>query len=164
MRREAIDEFKVAIRVDPSNAEAHFNLGMVFFEQGDLETAIREFREAINLDPNNVQARYRLALAFIKRGRYDRAVRELYQVLEINPDDARTHYYLGVAYNKKDDIVHSRLMRKANQLGLPLKPRNLKVFRDGGLYVITAEYTVPVDFSVWETEWTYTQREAAPIF
>ena len=68
------------------------------------------------------------------------------------------------AVNKKDNVVHTRLMRKAKQIGIPLKPSHLKVAREGGTYVITAEYKIPVDLMVYKTDWVYEQRATAPIF
>ncbi len=68
------------------------------------------------------------------------------------------------AVRKKDDIVHDRLMKKAKQLGIPLEGKNLLVGRDGGMYVITATYTIPIDLTLYQDKWTYNQRATAPIF
>jgi hypothetical protein len=68
------------------------------------------------------------------------------------------------ALNKKDDIVHQRLLKKAKQLGIRLDPDELTISREGGSMLITARYAVPLDFSVYQTEWTYEQRGTAPIF
>ena len=68
------------------------------------------------------------------------------------------------AVNKKDSIVHDRLMQKAKQLELPLKPENLHVEREGGTYVITARYSIPVDLKVYQTMWDFDQKATAPIF
>jgi hypothetical protein len=68
------------------------------------------------------------------------------------------------AVRKKDDIVHERLMKKARQLGIPLEKKNLMVGRDGGMYVITASYTIPIDLTLYKDNWTYNQKATAPIF
>ena len=68
------------------------------------------------------------------------------------------------AIKKRDEIVHERLMKKARQLGIPLDPKDLKIVRDGGNFIITARYTVPVDLTLYKTEWEFNERTMAPIF
>ena len=68
------------------------------------------------------------------------------------------------AVNRKDDVVHDRLMKKAKQLGIPLEAKNLEVRRDGGTYIITADYDIPVDLGYYKTDWKFRERATAPIF
>ncbi|MFQ5720261.1 MAG: hypothetical protein ACE5IK_12000 [Acidobacteriota bacterium] len=68
------------------------------------------------------------------------------------------------AVRRKDQVVHDRLMKKAKHLGIPLAPKDLTVKRDGGMYIITARYTLPIDLTFYKTEWHYDERTAAPIF
>ncbi len=68
------------------------------------------------------------------------------------------------AVRKRDTVVHDRLMKKARQLQIPLKAENLEIKRDGGMYVVVAQYTIPVDLTVYKTEWIYRERATAPIF
>ncbi|MFQ5670584.1 MAG: hypothetical protein ACE5HD_08730 [Acidobacteriota bacterium] len=78
-------------------------------------------------------------------------------------DAMRTEARYG-AVNKKDDVVHQRLFKKAKQLGIPLEANKLVIKRDGGLYIITASYSIPVDLTLYRTDWQYNQRATAPIF
>ena len=78
-------------------------------------------------------------------------------------DTMRSEARFG-AVRKRDQIVHDRLIKKARQLGIPLKAENLEIKRDGGMYVITASYTIPVDLTVYKTDWVYRERATAPIF
>lgn len=68
------------------------------------------------------------------------------------------------AVNRKDDVVHDRLMKKAKLLQIPLDAKNLEVRRDGGTYIITAEYDIPVDLGYYKTDWEFRERATAPIF
>ena len=58
---EAIERFESAVRLDPSNAAAHFQLGNSLAIVGRYAAAGAAYREAIRLDPRD--ARPRLALA-----------------------------------------------------------------------------------------------------
>lgn len=57
---EAFREFKAAIEKDPTNAEAHFNLGRVYKAQGFYKEAIAQFETALYLNPNYLQAKREL--------------------------------------------------------------------------------------------------------
>jgi tetratricopeptide (TPR) repeat protein len=49
---EAIPEFRAAIALDPSNIDAHGNLGVLLFFQNDYTDAIPELREALRMKPD----------------------------------------------------------------------------------------------------------------
>ena len=53
----AARELRHVLAIDPENAGAHTNLGLVLAQQGQVERAVREFREALRIDPQQVQAR-----------------------------------------------------------------------------------------------------------
>src|SRR5262245_48126258 len=53
---EAIAELQKAIELDPKDAKAHYNFGIVLNDKKQLEDAIAEFRQAIELDPKFVYA------------------------------------------------------------------------------------------------------------
>ena len=78
-------------------------------------------------------------------------------------DNMREEARFG-AVRTKDKVVHDRLMKKAKQLGIPLSPDDLAVARDGGMYVITANYTIPIDLLFYKTDWVYDEKATAPIF
>jgi len=79
-------------------------------------------------------------------------------------DAMRDQARYGAVHTKRIEIVHERLMKKARRLGIPLKAEDLKIERDGGTFVITAQYAVPVDLTLYKTKWEYKERETAPIF
>ena len=77
-----------AITLDPSLAEAHFQLGVVLSTQGEDGAAIAEFQQTIALQPDWGEAHYRLAQLYRRKGEKDRAQRELtdYQRLQKQGD------------------------------------------------------------------------------
>jgi tetratricopeptide (TPR) repeat protein len=50
---KTIADFNEAIRLDPKNAVAYGNRGMVYYGNSDLDRAIADFDEAIRLDPKD---------------------------------------------------------------------------------------------------------------
>lgn len=54
----AVEQFRAALKLNPSNAEAHANLGVIDFSHGDYTAAERQFQDALHTDHalTNVQA------------------------------------------------------------------------------------------------------------
>ena len=51
---EAVDSYKKSLEFDPNNAEAHYNLGVLFMEvKLDPEKAINHFRKYLELNPKS---------------------------------------------------------------------------------------------------------------
>lgn len=66
-----------AIALDPSLAEAHFELGVVLEDQGQTAQAASEFERAIAIDPQWAEAHYRLGQAYRQAGEGNKARKEL---------------------------------------------------------------------------------------
>jgi Flp pilus assembly protein TadD len=49
---EAAEQLNELLRLNPDNAEAHNNLGLVFLSSGKLEESVREFSTALRLKPD----------------------------------------------------------------------------------------------------------------
>jgi tetratricopeptide (TPR) repeat protein len=49
---EALEEFRIAVRLDPGNARYHNAMGITYGRKGLAEEAIESFRKAIKLDPS----------------------------------------------------------------------------------------------------------------
>jgi tetratricopeptide (TPR) repeat protein len=74
-RREAISAIQEAIRLNPSSAEAHLELGKIELAVGRVNDAIVELEKALNLSPRNVQARRLLSQAYRRAGDPKRAAK-----------------------------------------------------------------------------------------
>ena len=70
---EAIPAFQEAIRLNPSSAEAHLEMGKSELTAGRVRDAIVELEEALHLSPGNVQARRLLSQAYRRAGDAKRA-------------------------------------------------------------------------------------------
>lgn len=86
---DAIFEMRRAIKLNPNNEFAKFNLktirtrlehfqaGKLYSRLGDRPRAVEEYRKAIALDPRFVDARYRLGVEFLTAGNLQDALKEL---------------------------------------------------------------------------------------
>ena len=87
-----------ARRIDPSDAGAHNNLGVLYYQKGLIPEAIAEFGRAIELDPKMQVAQVNLEIAYRNSGYYDTRVAELGERLRHNPDDRDARWELARTY------------------------------------------------------------------
>jgi tetratricopeptide (TPR) repeat protein len=59
--------FRDALRLDAGSAEAHFGLGSLLADRGEINAAIQHLREAVRLRPGFAPARDALAQALTLR-------------------------------------------------------------------------------------------------
>src|SRR5512141_1383489 len=84
-----------ARRIDPSDAGAHNNLGVLYYQKGLVPEAIAAFTRALELDPKMEVAQANLAIAYQNSGYYDR------RVAEREADSSVAQFYHGEAlYNR----------------------------------------------------------------
>ncbi len=84
---EAGAEYREALRIDPSYAAAHNNLGSVYLADGRLDAAIREFSEVARLQPESAVGWKNLAAAYAMAGQFGRAVEAADTALRLKPDE-----------------------------------------------------------------------------
>jgi adenylate cyclase len=85
--KDAINDFKHALALDPKIDEAHHYLGLVFLHVGLMEEARAEFSAAIALNPSNNGAQYRLGETLFYEGKF-REARNVLETIDadFNPD------------------------------------------------------------------------------
>jgi tetratricopeptide (TPR) repeat protein len=100
--REAIAHYEESLRLNPSFAEAHYNLGNAWLKDpGRLNDAIAQFREALRLEPGLAEAHNSLGNVLV--GLPDglgEAVAEYEAAIRLKPGYAEAHNNLGMALAK----------------------------------------------------------------
>ncbi len=97
---DAIEAYTRALRADPDFADAHCNLGTVFYNQNRKAKARRCFEQAIALEPHHVEAHLNLATLFEEQGRNESALHHYKIALDADPLCADTHVSLAFLYEK----------------------------------------------------------------
>lgn len=105
----AFAAFQRAVKLDPTLAEAHYQLGVLYGKQSQWKPAIDALRMAIHLTPDFVDAHVRLGEAYlIGMASAKEAAESLERALQLQPDHARARRLLGDAYlqqNRYDDAI-----------------------------------------------------------
>ncbi len=96
---QAAELFKKVLEIDPKHPLAHYNLGVIYDDNGMFEEAIAEFKQALQANPKNIDAHYRLGIAYATQGSDDQAISELRSVLQSEPSHIPTLYNLAVLYD-----------------------------------------------------------------
>src|SRR6476646_5475091 len=86
-----------ARRIDPSDAGAYNNLGVLYFRKGLTDEAIVAFSRALALDERMGVARRNLEIAYGESGITERRLEELEERLRANPDDLEALVQAGIA-------------------------------------------------------------------
>lgn len=88
-----LDEAKIyylkALSLDGSKVAARVNLGLVYNELGDKESAMQQFRAAFELEPNNPRYLDLLLESSIQIGDKDLARQALQNLKEVNPENQK---------------------------------------------------------------------------
>ena len=114
---EAIDEFKLALKIDPKNVNVHNSLGVCYGLQNRYESAIAEFKKAISLDRGEYMALYNLGLIHLLAEQKDRALEFFLKADKINGNNYEVAFQTGKLYLEKGNMEKSRpYLERASEL------------------------------------------------
>lgn len=84
----------------------HYNLGLVYYEQGDYENSRNSFARAVDLSPQDMDIMFNLGLTQKKTGDLQGAIISYKRILETEPTSIDTLYNLAGCY--KDVRQHEK--------------------------------------------------------
>jgi len=117
-----------------SSAQAHYDLGYVFFRTHQIGGAVRELSRSLQLHDKNAQAHKILGLVCTYVGRYDLAEVELQAAAQLEPNSPEIHYFLGRVYYTRQVFA---MARKEFQTAIQLDPAYMKAYNNLGLVMET---------------------------
>ena len=103
-KQEAIEQFRIAVGIDPDYVAPHISLAFALIDAEDLPAAIRELREVVRLQPESPKARNDLAVTLRRNGQLDSAIVEYKESLRLDPSSGLTLNNLGFAYLARGDV------------------------------------------------------------
>lgn len=87
-----------------TQAQAHFNLGTIYAQRGELDLAEDHLKSAISLNPDFADAYANLGMLYDYTRRGREAVPLLLKAISLDPQNAVYHYNLGLVYAKQMDF------------------------------------------------------------
>src|SRR2546423_4446586 len=104
---EAIETYKIAIRLDPNYAPVFGGLGDAYFNSGNSDQALAAYKEQVRLAPNEADAQYDLGYFYNAMGRHGEAFAPLVKASSLDPNFAEAFYGIGYAYSRGADFEKS---------------------------------------------------------
>lgn len=124
--QKAINEFNLALELDPNNVNVHNSLGVCYGLQSHYDSAIANLQKAIALDPGEYMAYYNLGLVHLLIEQRDRALEYFLDADKINGNNYEVAFQTGKLYLETGNLKNCRpyLERAAE-----LEPESGQVYR-----------------------------------
>jgi tetratricopeptide (TPR) repeat protein len=130
--RAAFKQNLEAATLNPADASAHYNLGLIYQQRNELDQARARFERAIEIDPDEVDAHYQLGRIARSQGRLTDAIAHFEQVVsrnqahslhEIWREVGATYIAAGQFENARDALERFLENRQSDPEGLYLMGR-----------------------------------------
>jgi tetratricopeptide (TPR) repeat protein len=99
-----------ASTLNPADASAHYNLGLIHQQRGELVEARKRFERAVEIDPEEVDAHYQLGRIAREEARLPDAIKHFSEVVERNPTHSLHEIWreIGATYLAAEQYEDSR--------------------------------------------------------
>lgn len=148
---EAATDFSKAATLNPTFAEAYFNLGLARLQQSRLDDAISALGKSIKLKPRLRGANLFLGIAQYRNNDYPEAITALKHETQIDPTNADAWMWLGVAQLAAGDAdgATSTLDKAA-----ALSPNNVDIlYHRGRAHMLVSKETYERMYQVDPQSW-----------
>jgi Flp pilus assembly protein TadD len=131
MFANAMDDFALAIHLDPKNGHTYFMRGLAYLNDMDrYDLAVQDFTTALRLDPTYEEVVVDRGVAYLDLGQYERALQDFDTAARLAPKDELPAADRGMTEDllgRHDLAVHdyNEAVRKAPDVAWPLSLRCL---------------------------------------
>lgn len=119
--KQAKEEFRKELQIDPGNAGAEYILGEMARQEGQYEEAVSLLSRAAALDPGLGDAFLGWGYCLVALKRYEAAIAPLQAAVHLQQGNPAAHYNLALAFSRsghqeeaaKEFAIHRQLAQKA---------------------------------------------------
>ena len=101
---EARNELLILTKIDSSNFEVFFDLGVILFNLGHFDKAAGYFKNSTSLNAQHAQSFFYLGQISYKSGLFSDAKQYFINTIKLDQQNYQAHYFLGLALKQQDDI------------------------------------------------------------
>jgi len=120
--RAAFKQNLEAATINPRDSSAHYNLGLIHQNRGELDLARERFQRAIDIDPDELDAHYQLGRIARAQGRLPEAIGHFEQVVQRDQSHAQQEiwreigstYIAAGQYSDARDVLERFLGHRPN--------------------------------------------------
>jgi tetratricopeptide (TPR) repeat protein len=124
-REAAIQDFTLALKIDPTIAVGYMNRGYVYNDMRLASKAEQDFRKALQLNPQYGEAHLGLAFALVQLRRSSQALKEADLAARLLPDSESVHLVKAEAFRQRAMIASAESEYKK---ALKINPRNVNTY------------------------------------
>ena len=134
----AEEECRLAIKLDPNSADAHFSYAHLLSNTGRHAEALAEIELARTIEPGNLRNRALEGLFLKQAGRTEEALDKLLEIVEVNPEFWLSRFHVSSIYIEKgnytDAIAQAEEARKVSrESNYPLALKGYALAKSGRL-------------------------------
>ncbi|MBQ6056374.1 MAG: tetratricopeptide repeat protein [Treponema sp.] len=100
---DALKEFLLLTKLEPTNAENFFNCGKIYEQKGRTESALGFYQKAIKFNHRHVKAHAALGLLLFRSKQFVEAKKEIDLAISMSPETYSSYYYLGKILKENKD-------------------------------------------------------------
>ncbi len=82
---KAVEIFKRILKIEPKNYKVHYNLGIAYFNLGQVENALKAYYDAIKIKPDYKHCYYNIGLIYETKENLNKALTYYQKALDIDP-------------------------------------------------------------------------------
>jgi len=124
------DALRAQVRTEPDDADAHLNLGWIYYEQGKKSAALRQYKQALSLDKEHIGAMYNIGLVQKDLKNYKEAEIQLKEVLNRAPNHELASYTLAQVYRESKQYAKAETQYRE---ALKVAPSSANIIAELGL-------------------------------
>ena len=130
---DAVNTLQGALKNDPNNAEAHFQLGLAFEQIGNANRAEAEWQDSSRLQPELLDPHRALAGVAIRQNDWSVLGQEADQIIALQPADPQGYWLRAMAdigrkqYPSADEYIKRSLEKDANNPSAYLQLGDLRM-------------------------------------
>ena len=124
-----IEVYTQIIELDPDDAGAFYNRGVIYSNLKNHEKAIEDYNQAIKLKPDDAGAFYNRGNAYTDLKNYGKAIEDYDQAIKLKPEHAGAFCNRGNAYTGLKN--YGKAIEDYDQ-AIKLKPEHAKAFNNRG--------------------------------
>jgi tetratricopeptide (TPR) repeat protein len=100
----AIEDFKDAIRLNPKNADYHYELAIAYYYTNRKGWALTSLNKTLRYNCNYITAYYSRAVLFYQKGDFEKAIIDFTKYLNLNFEDANVYHCRAVVHYRLGSI------------------------------------------------------------
>ncbi|WP_407426430.1 tetratricopeptide repeat protein [Treponema sp.] len=92
---EALKEFLLLTKLEPTNAENFYQCGKIYQQQNNAESALGFFQKAIKFNKKHVKAWSEMGMILFRAKQFGEAKKAIDYAIRLSPETFSTYYFLG---------------------------------------------------------------------